>query len=212
MESHLTQAQFGPWPDDPAGGFRLNLGYEDETGIGVRLRFWGVGVDASPPADDVELSAGAFDLDLYKRLYIDDTELVLGAGPTGRALEFTLSDDSSSEFSASGISLFAELYYPILRFTKTDVGFVGRGRWSFVEGDWRDTTGLVIPPTDHDTMSIVEAAWGLELRRRFGRCEDHFWTLGLLTEYQRWDSQWMGEFLDSSVGFTGANIYFGFNW
>jgi hypothetical protein len=34
----------------------------------------------------------------------------------------------------------------------------------------------------------------------------------VLSEIQQWDSQWMGDFLGSSAGFTGLNIELGVAW
>ena len=212
LDSHLTRFALGPWEDDETFGSRLVLGYEGDTGSGIRLRLWGIGADASPPADDVELNTGALDLDFGKRLLIDDTELLLGAGFAGRGMKFTLSDGSHTEFRGGGVSLFAETSYPLWQFPRTDVRFVGRGRWTLTRGDWRDTTGIIVAPTDDDNMSITEAALGLEMRRRFGWRNERFWSLALMTEYQRWESQWMSAFTASAVGFSGVSVNFGVGW
>src|SRR6185295_785145 len=123
------------------------------------------------------------------------------AGPSGGHLRFELPDDSSSRFNGGGISVFVEGFQPTWRWAKVDLGVVGRARLSLMEGDWDDSTGTVIPRTHHDSMSIVEAAWGLELRRRYGQCEEHYWYIDLLFEHQRWESAWMAEFADTAVAF-----------
>ncbi len=207
--SHLTAGQFGPWPDDGALALRFVVGYEDETGLGVRGRWWLVGQSIEAPVDDVDLAATTLSLDFSKRLFIEETELVLGAGPAGGALSFQLSNNDESQFAGGGISVFAELWHPLLRFKRIDVGSVARGRFSLLVGEWEDDTGFVIPPTDDDNMSVAELAWGLELRRRFGFRQDKHWYLAILVEHQNWDSALMTQFIASSVGFTGTSFALG---
>jgi hypothetical protein len=207
--SHLTAGQFGPWPDDGALALRFNLGYEDETGLGLRGRWWLFGQSVEAPVDDVDLAATTISLDFSKRLFIEETELLLGAGPAGGALSFQLSNNDESKFAGGGISVFAEVWYPLLRFERVDVGSVARGRFSLLLGEWEDDTGFVIPSTDDDNMSVAELAWGLELRRRFGFRHDKHWYLAILVEHQNWDSALMTQFTASSVGFTGTSFAIG---
>jgi hypothetical protein len=207
--SHLTAGQFGPWPDDGALALRFHLGYEDETGLGVRGRWWLFGQSVEAPVDDVDLAATTISLDFSKRLFIEETELVLGAGPAGGALSFQLSNNEESEFAGGGISIFAEVWHPLLRFERIDLGSVARARYSLLLGEWEDDTGFVIPSTDDDNMSVAELAWGLELRSRFGFKQDKHWYLAILVEHQNWDSALMTRFMDSSVGFTGTSFALG---
>jgi hypothetical protein len=210
--TRITDAQFGRWEDTSSLAIRLILGYEDPEGIGVRLRFWGLSQDAETPADDLQLNMDKFDVDLYKRVLFDRGDLAFGAGPSSGLLEFKLSNDSYSRFEGAGATMFLDGYYSLVEFEKSELGAIARGRYSILLGDWHDTTGVLLPPTHNDTMSIAELAWGLEYRRRFGRCEDHSWFVGVLAEYQRWQSDWMTQFSASSVGASGVNIYTGLNW
>ena len=209
---HLTDSAFGPWPDDGGGAIRLALGYENERGYGIRGRLWSFGQDATPPLTDVEVGAATVTLDFYKRFWGEDGDLAIGVSPVGAALRFKLPNERESRFNGGGISLFTEGFFKLAQFKKSDLGLVGRGRVSLLEGDWRDNTGSIVPDTDHDSMLILEAAWGLEFRRRFGRCEDRFWYVGVLSEIQQWDSEWMGNYLGSSATFTGLNIELGVAW
>ncbi len=212
-ESHLTWAQFGDWPDNNTGfAGRLNLGYEDEIGLGIRGRFWFFGDDIRADLERVDLTAGKLDIDAYKRLYIDGAELALGAGPTIGALDFEVTGGDQSQFDGGGLSIFTELWHPAVRFERTDLGIIGRARYSMLTGRWKDDTGFVIAPTDHDSLSIVEAAFGADMRRRFGRRQDRYWFIRIVGEYQRWDSQWLGANIASAVAFTGTSIDLGVAW
>lgn len=209
---HLTDTAFGRWPDEGGGAIRLKLGYENEQGYGIRARLWSFGQEATPPLTDVDVGAATFNLDFYKRFWGKDGDLAVGVSPVGAALSFKLPNDRESRFRGGGISLFADGFFNVVHFKKSDLGLVGRGQVSLLEGNWRDNTGFIVPDTDHDSMLILDAAWGLEFRRRFGLCEDNFWYIGVLSEIQQWDSEWMGNNLGSSAGFTGLNIESGIAW
>lgn len=212
-QAELTRGEFGSLPDDESLALRVNFGYEDPQDIGIRARLWGFSQDIQAVSDDFKLEAAAFDFDLYKRLFIDDMELVLGGGSSSRWLKLTtLIDDEDTRFRGTGISLFVEGYQPLVHFTKSEIGMVGRARHTLLVGNWNGTTTTMLPGTDRDTPSVSELAWGMEYRRRFGRAEDHQWFASVVAEHQRWDSEWLGEFMATSVGFTGLNISTGVAW
>ena len=220
--AHVTRANFGSWPEDEALALRLILGYEEPGGLGVRVRLWGMGQDVRAFSEDVEIQAAALDLDMYKRLLIQDTQLALGIGPGSRTLEFSQRGNGYSRFAGGGMSVFAEGSVPLACFERSELAMIGRARTTLLVGEWRDTTDQdsmgapgpenIVPGTDDDSMSVVELAWGLEYRRRFGKRQDHDWSLGLLVEHQRWESEWMGVFMGSAVSFTGLNLRTSLTW
>lgn len=223
LESHVARADFGEWPDDQNGlGLRFILGYEDPRGLGVRGRFFGLGQDIEAEFEDVDMRAGAFDLDLYKRFFIDDSELVLGGGGSSRTLKFDQDGNGYSKYSGGGVSMFVEGFVPLMEFPKSTLGQAGRARVTLTTGNWNDTTDQgpngvpgpenIVPRTDHDSLTVVEFGWGLEYRHRFGKLEDHSWYVALMLEHQRWQSDWMTNFLGSSVSFTGLNFSTGLAW
>ena len=220
--SHVGRAEFGPWTDDGVLSLRFILGYEDPRGLGIRARAWGLGQEDCADFEDVDLQAGAFDLDLYKRFFIDDAELVLGGGASSRGLEFQQDGNGHSRFEGGGISMFTEGFLPLIEFPNCEIGQTGRVRATLLTGDWHDTSaqgpdgaplpGNIVPGTDHDGMTVFEFGWGLEFRRRFGEADDHSWYVALLAEHQRWQSDWMSSFMGSSISFTGLNLSSGVSW
>jgi hypothetical protein len=213
LESNLTDGRFERWTDDGELALRFVLGYEDPRGYGLRGRFFGLSQEASPDFGDVTMELGNFDLDFYKRiLFADRSELAVGFGGSSGVIRFELDDRTRSEFEGGGVSVFAEGFLPALEFEHSDLGIVGRARYTMLMGDWRDDTFVVIPPTDNDTLSVVELAWGIEFRRRFGRFDDHHWYLGAMFEYQRWQSDWMSNFTGTSIGLSGVNLNTGLVW
>jgi hypothetical protein len=59
-------------------------------------------------------------------------------------------------------------------------------------------------------MTIVELAFGLEFRRRFGKLEDKYWYIDIVPEFQRWESASLPGVFDP--GFEGTSINFGLAW
>jgi hypothetical protein len=214
-QPQFTESEFGSWTDGGSLALRLSLGFEDDTGYGTRVRLWAFGQEIKTLATKVDLSASTFHWDFYRRLYIEDSELVFGGGPAGGHLEFDFPRlDEHARFNGGGLDVFGEGYFPIAHFKKTDIATIARARLSLLQGEWRDsgTPFVFVPDTDHDTMTIVDIAWGLELRRRFGRSEDKYWLIRLLPEFQRWESAWLGEFADSSLSLVGTNFSLGLGW
>jgi hypothetical protein len=211
--SEFTESEFGDWTDKGTLAFRLSLGFEDDIGFGTRVRLWAFGQEFSTPATRIELGASTLNVDLYRRLYIEDAELVIGGGPVGAALQFEFPQmDERSRFGGGGATVFGEAYFPFVHWAKTDLASVVRARLSVLRGEWHDSGTPLVPDSDHDSMTIADVAWGLELRRRFGRREDKYWLIRILPEYQRWDSAWLGEFADSNIAFIGTDISFGVAW
>jgi hypothetical protein len=213
LRSQLTDSAFGRWPDDGGGAGRISLGYEWPSGFGIRGSSWGFGQDASLPGPDVDLRMGAFHLDFYKSFVGGHNELVIGAGPAAGHVEFRVpSLNDHTEFRAGGASAFAEGYYPFYRRPLWELAFVGQTRLSLIAGDWRDNGGGLVDDTDGDSMSIWEIGFGLEFRHRCGACNNHYWFIQAMPEYQQWTSEWMGDQLGSSIALTGMNVELGFAW
>jgi hypothetical protein len=220
--SHFGRSEFGPWTDDRVLSIRGILGYEIPTGLGIRARFWGLDQDDCAELEDVDIRASAFDLDLYKRFFIENSELAVGGGGSGRMLEFRQPGIGYSRFQGEGLSMFTEGYMPLVEFPNCEFGQTGRVRLTLLTGDWRDTspqgpdgipiTGNIVPGTEHDGMTVFEIGWGIEFRRHFGEAADHSWYLALLAEHQRWQSDWMSSFAGSSISFTGLNLSTGLGW
>jgi hypothetical protein len=209
--SHVSEEGFGRWSNDGSLAMRLDLGYEGCDGIGTRVQFWGFDDRQNTMAGDVELSASTFYWDFYKRFYIENAELVLGGGFAGASLEYDLKDfHDRAELSSGGLSIFGEGFYPLLRFVKMDVGSIGRARFALLSGQWNNHGTPIVDDTDHDMMTIMELAWGLEFRHRFGVHEDKYWYIDIVPEFQRWESASLPNVFDP--GFQGTAINFGLAW
>ncbi len=209
---HLAGPVFGRF-DRSGGTAAIDFGYEWATGYGIRAELWGFGQNADDFRDDVEVGAGTFDIDLYKKIFVDFTELTVGAGSRAATLDFRSTlDNTHSKFNGGGIDVFAQWYHPIAAGTCWEIAFIGDGRMSLVEGEWRDHTGLFVDDTNDDMLTIFEGGFGLEFRRRFGRLRDKYWYISIEPEIQQWQSQWMTANVATSAGFTSTNFNIGVAW
>ena len=137
---------------------------------------------------EVQLGESTFDVDLYKRFFIEDGELAVGGGSVGGHLKYeleALNQSADSAGAASASSAKASIRFCDFR-KRTSVR--SRGAISLLSGRWDDNGTAFISDTDHDTMTIIELAWGLELRHRFGRLEDKYWYIDIVPEFQRRES------------------------
>jgi hypothetical protein len=209
---YLAGPAFGNY--DPFGttiGF--SGGDELDTGYGFRFELWSFAQDDGQSQFDVETSATTFDFDLYKRFSISCSSLIVGAGTRVAELDFRdTAIDRHCRFDGGGMDFFGAWDHPLYIGQKWDLSFIGLGRMSILRGDWRDKTGGLVPDTNNDVMTILEASWGIEFRRRFGRNLDHFWYINGLFDIQDWQSSWMTANVGSSAGFHGVNFNVGVSW
>jgi hypothetical protein len=72
LETHVTDYEFGRWNESSKLGIRGILGYEDPLGYGLRGRYFGFGDDTETSLGEMSITLGTFDLDMYKRIFLDD--------------------------------------------------------------------------------------------------------------------------------------------
>ena len=209
--SDVSEEAFGRWSDNGSLALRINLGYEGCDGFGTRVQFWGFDDEQNTLAGNVELNASTFYWDFYKRFYIENAELVLGGGLAGAGMEYDLKSlQERARLSSGGLSIFGEGFYPFWRFDKMDIGSIGRARFALLSGEWNNHGTPFVDDTDHDMMTIIELAWGLEIRRRFGVHGNKYWYIDVVPEIQRWESASLPGVFDP--GFEGTAINFGLAW
>lgn len=213
--SPISAEGLGYWEDEGALAARLGLGFEGDDGIGSRVLFWGFSDKPEATAGGLEIEASTFYWDFYKRFFVQDAEVVVGGGLAGAYFQYDLTRfGEEAHTNAGGISVFGEAFYPLWRFQQTDLGSVVRGRLALLSGKWREQSVPwrypFVRDTNNDSMSILEIAWGLELRHRFGRMQDKYWYIDIVPEFQSWASAALVDTFDPS--FQGTNISFGLAW
>jgi hypothetical protein len=196
--SHLSEGNFGVWTDDPNLAIRVRFRDEDGSGFGMRGQSWSTGQTLRTFSDSFEMKASTHYFDLYKRMTFDDAELLVGGGLAVAYLKF-----HRERYTGVGASLAADGFYPLLRFPTSDIGVVGHARFALVTS-WDDEVF-------HDnTVMIDELGWGLELRRRFGACQENYWFIDVVREVQHWTS--MSDPFAADEVFQGLAFNFGAAW
>ncbi len=208
--SHVSDLAFGDWEESATPAFRVSLGYEDERNVGIRFQYWAFEEDTKTPAGGVDLEASTFYTDMYKRFFIEDAEMTIGAGPAFGRLQFE-NGGERTELRGAGISFFGELFYSLRHFQNgTDLGTTARGRVAMLSG-WVHESGFPgANHVDHDVMTVAEIGWGIELRHRFGRLQDKYWYLSIVPEFQTWDSKSLANIMEPS--FEGTSFNAGIAW
>ena len=196
--SHLSHGNFGVWTDDPVLATRVRFRDEGESGFGMRGQSWSTGQKLRSFFDKFETKASTHYFDVYKRLTFEDAELLLGGGVAVGYLKF-----HRERYTGVGGSVAAEGFYPFWRFKTSDIGVVGHARFALVTS-WDDEVFH-----DH-TVMIDELGWGLELRRRFGVCQENYWFIDVVREVQHWTST-SDPFAADEV-FQGLAFNFGAAW
>jgi hypothetical protein len=186
---------------DMGDAFRLDLAHEDEGGYGRRARLWMYHQDFNRWLD---LTAATFSYDFYRRVQFERGEIAYGWGP----IALYDSGGHDSHFFAAGASIFAEGFYPLLRYERTEFGPVGSARLAGMIGA-RDDDGSLQFGTD--TLPIVdEYSWGLELRHRFGQHQDKYFFVDVTRDLQDWARPEIPYVAGTS--FQGTAIKLGWIW
>lgn len=146
---------------------RITLGWESNSGNGVRGRLWGYeaetemfvyepafaggfatmrGFDfrgASPADSGMQgyfLRTGSLDVDFYKRFAREQTSLVLGAGLKSAALQVEIPGLTENTAYGTGLGLFSDVRHVLYQTGQSELSLVGSGRVGFLTGEWRNET------------------------------------------------------------------------
>lgn len=199
----------GSESSDVSVGPRITLRHEHAHGGGLEARFSGIAYDellirditpTVPTISETELRTFQFDLDLTQRIWIGDSSVVMGVGPRAASLGMRVGNGPERSTNTGGVGVSAMLDRPFYRSSKMTLACIGFGRASLMGGNVQldDTT------VADGTMSIFEAGFGAELRRKAGR-GDFFGRIML--ESQWWESNMM-----SPIYFDGPTVRLGYQW
>jgi hypothetical protein len=195
---------------DGAAGVRLTVGHESAHGGGFELRAGGINFDGLEYVETAtlpnqlllaDLTTFQFDFDLTQRVWIGDSSIVLGVGPRAGMLNYQFGPDPERQLNAGGLGLSATLHRPFWRSAKTQFAAVGFGRGSMMGGNVENSVGQQIAD---GTLSILEAGFGLEMRRQ---CWGGDFIGRVMYESQWWDSNLM-----SQIYFDGLSLRAGYQW
>jgi hypothetical protein len=206
---------------------RFQLGWESDSGWGVRGTYWNLendsfdhpfGWDMEPGTNVVNL-----DLDVYRRLEVGNSFVTVGGGlksVQGKWQEYKILDEITfaqnglfagtyKEQTVEGVgpSLFAEIQRPMFVHATLQVAFFTGGRTSFIPTDYSESESSIGYPTvnqSDDDLWINEGNVGVELSRRLQRFVVR---LRGQFEAQAWNSSVMDD-----QAFTGVSTSLGVEW
>lgn len=192
-----------------AAGVRFTIGHESPSGSGIEARFGGIGfndlsmVDIDQPntVEPGEIRTFQFDFDLTQRIWIGDSSIVLGVGPRAAGLRYDFGPLPERRLVTGGLGLSATLHRPIWRSPKTQFAVVGFGRASIQGGELQDELDRFIAD---GTLSILEAGFGLEMRRECGYGD---FVGRVMFEPQWWESNVM-----NPIYIDGLALRLGYQW
>lgn len=197
-----------PIADMKADGFvapRGTVGWESSRNLGVRGRFWGADADtdlyvggSGPIGLDVQPTR--IDFDVYRRFLFDDSSVIVGGGVTAAEMEFEIADMVSFHDRGAGVQFFVEGRHRLTRSSVADTTLFARGRWAGLTGEWESPLNSTGEGDSH--MDILEAAIGVEWRRRFTTAD---LILQFSMESQSWDATYT-----EKVDFIGSVFSIGF--
>ena len=184
---------------------RGTVGWESSRNLGLRARFWSTTAESDlfingmgPIAMDIKPTR--FDFDVYRRFLIDDSSLIVGGGVTAAEMEFDVEPIPALFDRGAGVQFFAEGRHRLARSSVADTTIFARGRWASLTGKWEAPGGAF--DEGDSNMEILEAAFGVEWRRRFK-------TADLILQYSMESQTWDATFTEN-VNFIGTVFSIGF--
>jgi len=199
----------GSESSDVSVGPRVMLRHEHAHGGGLEARFSGIAYDEllvrdvtpnTPTISQTELETFQFDLDITQRFWIGDSSVVMGVGPRAASLGMKIGNGPERSTNTGGVGVSAMLDRPFYRSSVTTLALIGFGRASLMGGNVQ-LEGTTVAD---GTMSIFEAGFGAELRRKAGRGD---FVGRIMVESQWWESNMM-----SPVYFDGPTVRLGYQW
>ena len=207
--------------NEPTIAVRPYIGWENDSGIGFRGRWWFLGAqgeaatanylyvaDSIFPYDsmmEVSLSAANLDFEFYRRFYYDTTNFVLGVGTKATSINYEYGS-YTERTAAGGVGAFAEGSHPLYIGPKVGCAFIGYARLGLLTGEVETRYGSSRPYEYDLNMSTTEIGIGLELTRTFRRWDFVF---QLVTETQRWE---LGSSASRNLSFDALGLRFGGQW
>ena len=146
---------------------RLTIGWESQSGFGIRGRLWGYEAEGEVPAignffaggfasmrgfdfrgaspagigtESKFLRTGSLDVDFYKRFELDRSDIVVGSGLKSAGFQLEYPGWADNTVLGSGVSLFTDLRHVLHRSNKGELAFVSSGRVGFLTGEWRNNS------------------------------------------------------------------------
>lgn len=207
LRAHVGEQAFGKMSERYQFSPRFIFGFEMDSGIGARFRYWHYGYSQNilsgiSAGDVIRIQADVLDLEVTSRYRGRSTDVVLAGGFRGAKLEV----DGTPTRRLMGLTMAADARTLLCCDSDSEWNWVYGGRLSILGGDW-DGGGT---RSRDDNIVVTELFAGFE----YGCCAngyDLYTRLGL--EIQNWDSDGFSTAIvpgdASKIGFIGPSFQFG---
>jgi hypothetical protein len=208
LRTHMNEDVIGKLSEKYEFTPRFILGWENEDGVGARLRYftYGRGTQSLNSPEEIHFDFSYVDAEATGRFKSGRSELVASGGFRLASVD-TEFDDEEVDLDAPGITMAADLRTMVCGDCRRQWAVVAGARWSVLGGDWEgDDDGFVEPIRD-DNLVVQEMYFGTEYSCHY--CNSVLWAR-LLFEIQNWRSDVMGESAGvDSVSLVGPGFQFG---
>jgi hypothetical protein len=201
LDPRVATASIGKLESESFTAPRGVIGWESPGHLGLRARVWGAVSETDFIGPNMEVKPSRFDFDVYRRFLFNDASLIVGSGVTGARMEYEFEQMGRLYDRGAGIQFFAEGRHTYRRSDVSESSIFARGRWAGLSGVWVDEV-LASNDEGNSSMEILEAALGLEWRRRFKH--------GDLIIQSSFESQTWESTLTGDVAFFGTVFSVGF--
>jgi hypothetical protein len=203
---------------------RFTLGWENESGLGVRGEIWHYrnqqdanvyanfsnGTSILVGQQPIEDNASTLELDFYRRYQSEGDEFSVGSGLKAASYSLSIAEipqgfilPSISRLEGAGISAFANGRKRLYAAESFDVAFIAEGRASLLWGDSEFSSEIYVDD-DYERFGIYDASLGVEWRHQL---KSSIMYIRAQYETQLWDLEG-----DTTVGFTGTSASVGITW
>ncbi len=208
-EAMFSSGAFAISDDETGFSARPYIIWEGAKGNGIRVQGWIFGVDSEAmfatthERFELELATTIVDVDLFRRLQLQATSILVGAGARGAKTKLTFPNNASERWSGAGLSTFAEFYHADHVTPVSEWGWIGGARLSFLDSDATFLNDNPYPQADH-ILTIGEGYLGCQYRRHLVASDFVFQT--------RFERQvWMSN-ITTDLAFDTTSVRVGFEW
>jgi hypothetical protein len=188
---------------------RIVIGYEDDEGIGGRVRYWHydqLTENMTVPTDPILMEFDVFDIEGTSRFGTERAELVVSGGFRWTDARITLADAPVAS-DMPGITFAADLRVILCRERCWEWASIAGARYSLLGGDWEGAANGFLEPNHDDNVTINEFYGGFEYIRHY-KGYDAF--ARITFEVQNWQSDAASQTAGAdSFNFMGPGVHAG---
>jgi hypothetical protein len=209
LRTHIMENAIGKLTERFEYSPRIVVGYEDDEGIGGRIRYWHydqLTENMTVPTDPILMEFGVVDIEGTSRFGTERAELVVSGGFRWTDARITLADAAVAA-DMPGITFAADLRVILCRERCWEWASIAGARYSLLGGDWEGAANGYLEPNRDDNVTVNEFYGGFEYIRHF-KGYDAFARIAF--EVQNWLSDAASQTAGAdSFNFMGPGVHCG---